>query len=49
LKHLGNAAHLLNMTPRDWDLVTVEEADLLLAWLDAYADEMTAQKAKLGG
>jgi hypothetical protein len=49
LRRLGDAAHLLGMTPRDWDLVTVEEADLLLDWLDAYTDEMAAQEAKLRG
>jgi hypothetical protein len=37
------------MRPRDWDLVTVEEADRLLDWLDAYAKEMAAQEAKLKG
>lgn len=49
MRHLGNAAHLLGMRPRDWDLVTVEEADLLLKWLDDYAEQMAAQEAKLKG
>lgn len=28
------------MTPRDWDLLTVEEADHLLAWLEEYTAQM---------
>lgn len=28
------------MTPRDWDLLTVEETDHLLDWLDAYQAQM---------
>lgn len=28
------------MTPRDWDLLTVEEADHLLAWLDDYTAQL---------
>lgn len=31
------------MTPRDWDLLTVEEEDHLLGWLDDYTAQM--QKA----
>jgi hypothetical protein len=36
------------MTPRDWDLLTVEEADHLLDWLDAYQAQMekAAQQSK---
>lgn len=28
------------MTPRDWDLLTVEEADHLLDWLDSYLAQL---------
>jgi hypothetical protein len=36
------------MTPRDWDLLTVEETDHLLAWLDDYLAqiEKAAQKSR---
>ncbi|MEU9597203.1 hypothetical protein AB0E06_10365 [Streptomyces sp. NPDC048109] len=37
---MGNAAHLLHITPRDWDLLTVEETDHLLGWLDEYLAQM---------
>lgn len=28
------------MTPRDWDLLTVEEEDHLLNWLEQYTAQM---------
>jgi hypothetical protein len=36
------------MTPRDWDLLTVEETDHLLDWLEAYTERMqeAIEKAK---
>jgi hypothetical protein len=35
------------MTPRDWDLLTVEEEDQLLDWLDDYIEQMEkARNAK---
>jgi TorA maturation chaperone TorD len=36
------------MTPRDWDLLTVEETDHLLHWLDSYLEQVdkAAQQAK---
>lgn len=36
------------MTPRDWDLLTVEETDHLLDWLEEYSARMqeAADKAK---
>lgn len=36
------------MTPRDWDLLTVEEADHLLDWLDEYLAQLqkTAQQRR---
>lgn len=40
MKHLGNAAHLLGVRPWEWDLVTVEDADRLLDWLERYEEEM---------
>ncbi|MEU0102390.1 hypothetical protein [Streptomyces sp. NPDC006267] len=33
---MGNAAHLLGIRPWEWDLMTVEQADAVLYWLDAY-------------
>ncbi|GAA2351786.1 hypothetical protein [Streptomyces carpaticus] len=36
MRQLGNAAHLLGVRPWEWSLLTVEEADHLLDWLDAY-------------
>lgn len=36
------------MTPRDWDALTVEEEDHLLAWLEAYTAQLekAAQESK---
>ena len=36
------------MRPRDWDTCTVEEADALLDWIDAYqaAQEKAAEELK---
>jgi hypothetical protein len=28
------------MTPRDWDLLTVEETDHLLDWMDSYLTQL---------
>lgn len=36
------------MTPRDWDVCTVEETDLLLDWLDAYEKAQKDAADKLG-
>lgn len=34
------------MTPRDWDLLTVEETDVLLDWIDEYIRESEKAAAK---
>lgn len=34
------------MGPRDWDELTVEEAELLLDWLDEYERRMDEAAAK---
>jgi hypothetical protein len=36
------------MTPRDWDLLTVEEEDHLLDWLEAYTAHMEETARKSG-
>ncbi|MFE1543605.1 hypothetical protein ACFW61_24435 [Streptomyces microflavus] len=33
---MGNAAHLLGILPKDWEEMTVEQADAYLDWLDQY-------------
>jgi hypothetical protein len=40
LRQLGNAAHLLGIRPWEWALLTVDETDEVLAWLDAYRKEI---------
>jgi len=40
MRHLGNAAHLLGIRPWEWDLLTVDEADRMLDWLDRYEEEL---------
>jgi hypothetical protein len=40
MRSLGNAAHLLGIRPWEWELLTVDEADQLLDWLDRYEAEM---------
>lgn len=47
LKQLGNAAHLLGIRPWEWALLTVDETDEVLAWLDSYRDEI--EKAESAG
>jgi hypothetical protein len=36
------------MTPRDWDLLTVEEEDHLLGWLEEYIAQMEEAARKAG-
>ncbi|MGW0537806.1 DUF2949 domain-containing protein [Streptomyces sp. NPDC003032] len=36
LRRLGDAAHLLGIRPWQWGLMTVEQCDHILDWLDAY-------------
>lgn len=36
------------MTPRDWDLLTVEEEDHLLDWLDAYVAKLEQNAQESG-
>lgn len=36
------------MTPRDWDRLTVEEEDHLLAWLEEYTARMEEAARKAG-
>jgi hypothetical protein len=40
LRRLGDAAHLLGVRPWEWDRLTVEEEDYLLAWLDSYEKQL---------
>ena len=40
MSQLGNAAHLLGIRPWEWELLSVEEADQMLDWLDQYEAEM---------
>lgn len=40
MRQLGNAAHLLGIRPWEWDLVSVEDADAALDWLERYEAEM---------
>lgn len=47
MRQLGNAAHLLGVKPWEWDLMTVEQADALLDWLDAYKRDMDEQAEKM--
>jgi hypothetical protein len=49
LSWLGNAAHLLGIKPDDWARFTVEETDVLLDWLDQYAQQIKEQEAELKG
>lgn len=37
---MGNAAHLLGIRPWEWHLMTVEDTDSVLDWLDRYQAEM---------
>lgn len=47
MRQLGNAAHLLGIVGRDWDTLTVEEADRYLDWLDAYGEEQRKANEQL--
>lgn len=44
---LGSAAHLLHIRPWEWQLLTVEETDHVLQWLDDYKQQLDEAKAKL--
>jgi hypothetical protein len=47
VKQIGNAAHLLNIRPWEWDLLTVQQADHVLDWLDAYKKDLDEANEKL--
>jgi CHAD domain-containing protein len=47
MRRLGDAAHLLGIKARDWDLFTVEETEHYLAWLDAYEKAQREANEKL--
>lgn len=47
MRQLGNAAHLLGVKPWQWDLMTVEQADAVLDWLDAYKRDMDEQNERM--
>jgi hypothetical protein len=47
VKHLGNAAHLLDIRPWEWDLLTVEQADHVLDWLDEYKKDVDEANEKM--
>lgn len=33
---MGNAAHLLGVRPWEWELLSVQDADALMDWLEDY-------------
>ena len=47
MRRLGDAAHLLGIKGRDWDVLTVEETDAYLGWLDAYIEAQKKANEKL--
>lgn len=47
MRQLGNASHLLHIRPWEWDLMTVEETDALLDWLDDYQRQMDEAAAEM--
>ncbi|MGW4852225.1 hypothetical protein ACWEPZ_13470 [Streptomyces sp. NPDC004288] len=47
MRQLGNAAHLLHIRPWEWDLMTVEQADAALDWLDSYKASMDEAEEKM--
>lgn len=50
MRYLGDAAHLLGIVGRGWDVLTVEETDRYLDWLDAYgkAQDEAVERMKRG-
>ncbi|MFD4660839.1 hypothetical protein ACFWP2_35080 [Kitasatospora sp. NPDC058444] len=46
MRRLGDAAHLLGIRPWEWALMTVEETDRVLAWLDSYEQQVTEARAQ---
>lgn len=46
MRQLGNAAHLLGVRPWEWQLLTVDETDALLAWLDDYRKQIDEAEAR---
>ncbi|MFE2559899.1 hypothetical protein ACFXGT_28515 [Streptomyces sp. NPDC059352] len=47
MRQLGNAAHLLGIRPWEWDLMTVEQTDQVLDWLDTYKASMDEAEEKM--
>jgi hypothetical protein len=43
---VGYAAHLLHIRPWEWSLLTVEETDHVLEWLDAYKKDLDEANAR---
>jgi hypothetical protein len=40
MRRLGDAAHLLGIRPWEWNLLTIEQAEHVLDWLDSYEQQL---------
>lgn len=49
MRRLGDAAHLLGIVGRDWDTLTVQEADRYLDWIEAYDEAQKKARDELKG
>lgn len=49
MRRLGDAAHLLGIKPWEWDLLTVEQEENLLGWIDSYEEQMAEAEAEARG
>lgn len=47
MRHIGNGAHLLHIRPWEWDLLSVEQEDAVLFWLDDYQRQAEAAAAEM--
>lgn len=47
MKHLGNAAHLLGVRPWEWGLLSVQDADALMNWLEDYEAQQDKAEAEM--
>lgn len=47
MRRIGDAAHLLHIRPWEWQLMTVEQTEWILDWLDSYEKAQEEADAKM--
>lgn len=46
---MGNAAHLLGVRPWEWELLSVQDADAVMDWLEDYEAQQQKAESEMKG